>query len=200
MDSLAKKYNNKNKKQGFTLAEVLITLVIIGIVAALVMPMVVERVKQYEYKTSAKKAFSDLNSAIQTVALQKEITPGDEEAQDSNERYMHFIKSNLNIIKESTDVQGNEVFYTADGFRYHVINSYTYYVDVNGEKAPNKIDTPKSSWKAAQCENEQALFALNWDGVIFSDMFYIYFNPNNGRSIIFPYINNVEDLITNNSN
>ena len=53
-------------KKGFTLAEVLITLAIIGIVAALTIPSVISNYQQQEFKTGLKKAVSVLNEAIQT--------------------------------------------------------------------------------------------------------------------------------------
>ncbi len=51
-------------KKGFTLAEVLITLAIIGIVAALSIPSVISNTQQQEFKTGLRKAVSVLNSAI----------------------------------------------------------------------------------------------------------------------------------------
>lgn len=59
---------NKMKKyfhaQGFTLAEVLITLAIIGVVAAISIPSVISNSQQQEFKTGLRKAVSVLNSAI----------------------------------------------------------------------------------------------------------------------------------------
>jgi prepilin-type N-terminal cleavage/methylation domain-containing protein len=53
-------YNRKNKYYGFTLAEVLITLAIIGVVAALTIPSVVNNYQKQETVTRLKKAFSAL--------------------------------------------------------------------------------------------------------------------------------------------
>ncbi len=55
-------------KKGFTLAEVLITLAIIGVVAALTIPSVVKNYRDTQYKTQFKKAY-----AAMSVALQKTI-------------------------------------------------------------------------------------------------------------------------------
>lgn len=52
------------KKLGFTLAEVLITLGIIGVVAAMTIPTLIVQVDQSEYKVRFKKAISTLNQAI----------------------------------------------------------------------------------------------------------------------------------------
>jgi len=55
----------KLKKQyAFTLAEVLITLVIIGIVAALTMPMFIQKQRTLEVENKLKKIYSTMNQAI----------------------------------------------------------------------------------------------------------------------------------------
>ncbi len=53
------------KKFGFTLAEVLITLVIIGVIAAMTIPTLMNQTNQQEFKVGLKKAMSTINQAIQ---------------------------------------------------------------------------------------------------------------------------------------
>ena len=52
------------KKPAFTLAETLITLAVIGIIATLTLPSVISNTQQHEYKTGSNKAVSALNQAI----------------------------------------------------------------------------------------------------------------------------------------
>ena len=52
------------KKSGFTLAEVLITLVIIGVIAAMTIPTLLSNTNKQETKTALKKAMSIINQAI----------------------------------------------------------------------------------------------------------------------------------------
>lgn len=52
------------QQQGFTLAEVLITLGIIGVVAALTIPYLMKNYQEFQYKQAAKKAFSVASQAI----------------------------------------------------------------------------------------------------------------------------------------
>lgn len=52
----------KNKK-GFTLAEVLITLLIIGVVASLTVPAIINNTQQAENKTAWKKVYSTISQA-----------------------------------------------------------------------------------------------------------------------------------------
>ena len=52
------------KHHGFTLAEVLITLGIIGVVAAMTMPVLIQNYQKKATATSVKKAYSELNQII----------------------------------------------------------------------------------------------------------------------------------------
>ena len=52
------------KQFGFTLAEVLITLGIIGVVAAMTIPTLMNSTGQAEFKTGLKKGISELNQAV----------------------------------------------------------------------------------------------------------------------------------------
>lgn len=53
-----------NVKFGFTLAEVLITLGIIGIVAAFTIPGLITKCKEMQYRVTYKKVYSSLNQAM----------------------------------------------------------------------------------------------------------------------------------------
>ena len=53
-----------NMKKGFTLAEVLITLGIIGVVAALTMPTLMSNYRKHQTVTQLKKAYSEISQAI----------------------------------------------------------------------------------------------------------------------------------------
>ena len=57
-------YNKKELLDGFTLAEVLITLGIIGVVAALTMPVIIKGKERKELETGFKKQYSVLQNAF----------------------------------------------------------------------------------------------------------------------------------------
>lgn len=60
-------------KKGFTLAEVLMVMAIIGVIAAVTIPAVMSSTRGKEYQTSAAKALSTLHSAMQfRYALEEE--------------------------------------------------------------------------------------------------------------------------------
>ncbi len=128
------------KKNGFTLAEVLITLAIIGVVAAIAVPSVISNSQQQEFKTGLRKAVSVLNSAItMNMALDGE-TPYD------NANTFGFLMKHMSILKSARNTDywtatfgaggnyldmnaDNAVFYTTDGMRFEFngIGSSTSY-------------------------------------------------------------------------
>src|SRR5574344_629312 len=63
---------NIKKHIAFTLAEVLITLAIIGVVAALTIPTLIKNYQQKQYETQLKKTYSTLSQAFQSAAANNE--------------------------------------------------------------------------------------------------------------------------------
>ncbi len=119
-----KKRENKLKK-AFTLAEVLITLAIIGVVAALTIPSVVANANQQEFKTGLRKAVSVLNSAITTnIALENETPYDNANLFGYFMRHMSIVKSyeklgdHYYVLAPNTYAWLNSVFYTTDGMRF----------------------------------------------------------------------------------
>ena len=118
----------KRFKRGFTLAEVLITLAIIGVVAAISIPSVISNSQQQEFKTGLRKAVSVLNSAItMNMAIDGESPYDNRELFNYLQRHMSVIKT-TNLIpwrSKYRDLNGNELdkaqntaFYTTDGMRF----------------------------------------------------------------------------------
>lgn len=56
-------YLKQIKAPGFTLSEVLLVLSVIGIIAALTIPTLVQKVSNYQYVTGLKKAYSTMSQA-----------------------------------------------------------------------------------------------------------------------------------------
>lgn len=69
----AKTYNKLMKKivkkRGFTLAEVLITLGIIGVVAAITIPVLEQNIQNKQFKEAAKAAYSKASQAVQLMKI-----------------------------------------------------------------------------------------------------------------------------------
>ena len=116
--------------RGFTLAEVLITLAIIGVVAAISIPSVISNSQQQEFKTGLRKAVSVLNSAItMNMAI-------DGESPYDNANLFGYLMKHMSIMKSSTTLRGeywvggttgwvNAVFYTTDGMRFEIRSGRT---------------------------------------------------------------------------
>lgn len=118
---------NKTKYKGFTLAEALITLVILGVIAALTIPAILVNTEQHEYKSALKKALSALNQVIElNVALEgygplEAKTMEAANALQEDSLFMMFW-NRMNVISTSTSYswggKDNYAFFTADGMRY----------------------------------------------------------------------------------
>ena len=114
-------------KRGFTLAEVLITLAIIGVVAAISIPSVISNSQQQEFKTGLRKAVSVLNSAItMNMAIDGESPYDNANLYGYLMKHMSIIKSTSKLEYYLTSTTGgnsayqNAVFYTTDGMRFEI--------------------------------------------------------------------------------
>ncbi len=154
------------RTKAFTLAEVLITLAIIGIVAALTIPGLMQSYKQKEYSTRLKKFYSTMQQAIQLSEIDNgEVTTwnlpavayDDENNYDYSTNYMEvkdwlnkYLLPYLNYSKvtdgdydEETGTQKQSVtVYFLDGSKLGTFLSANYldlYYDVNGDKQPDTV-------------------------------------------------------------
>ena len=115
-----------NKKKGFTLAEALITLVILGVIAALTIPAVLVNTEQNEYKTAFKKALSVLNQVIELTLALDGYGPVETVSMQTNPddelSIYNFFRNRMSVISTSDSYDGggteNYAFFTADGLRY----------------------------------------------------------------------------------
>ncbi len=114
----------------FTLAEVLITLAIIGVVAALTIPSVVRHYQELQIVTSVKKAYSQLAQAFNIATV--ENGPIGTWNWDDKEVIGKIITSHLKIIKDCGSSAGcfSPYYKTLNGTEasYSSLNSSsTYY-------------------------------------------------------------------------
>lgn len=150
-----------NRKSGFTLAEVLVTLMIIGVIAAMTIPSLMQNTAQQEFKAAYKKAISMLNQAVTlNYALD-----GEDASNFEKKTLFHLLTKRLNVMSSKNE----DYVYTADGMYFQVLESApsgqgiqgsmpavggcttdgekattpcsAVKIDVNGPKGPNKFTT-----------------------------------------------------------
>lgn len=165
-----KKFLQKKDKRAFTLAEVLITLGIIGIVAEITIPTLMHDINDQAFKVSYKKAYSDISIAFMQAIQQNDLTQRSttfDAAATASE--WTVMKSAFKVAKECGVGQLNECWKDADkictgacianapnassssfvdaagrSWAQYSADENIYVVDTNGFKSPNKFG--KDRW------------------------------------------------------
>jgi len=108
-----------NLKNGFTLAEVLITLLIIGVIASIVIPGLIQDTQNAEFKTAYKKGYADINQATMRLisdnagSLKSICNSGD------NDCLKNQFKPYLNYVKDCNgSVSADNCWYAANKWKY----------------------------------------------------------------------------------
>ena len=97
-------------KKAFTLAEVLITLSILGVVAAISIPSIIRHYQEKATVVKLKKVYSNLNSAFEEATLEHGPVPewfNSNLYQTIEINIYNIIKSYFNVIEECTPNNGN---------------------------------------------------------------------------------------------
>ena len=115
------------KHCAFTLAEVLITLGIIGVVAAMTMPSLIQNYKYMVLENQLKAAYSDLNQAAKLFQTHNDMSVSEYASTTSaanalNEYSKEFngVIKKSNLVWDSTDEDGNNI--GAMPYELHTVN------------------------------------------------------------------------------
>ena len=132
----------------FTLAEVLITLGIIGVVAAMTMPSLIQNYKRQQATARIKKFVSVINQAL--ISAENDLGAREDwvigEMDNSDSAY-NFLNTYIKPYIKSADVEKRTLFGRnmatlrfVDGSQMSVkIGAcYDIFYDINGEKGPNE--------------------------------------------------------------
>ena len=90
---------NKHTK-GFTLAEVLIALVIIGIISAITISSLIQSTQKQEFVSSLKKTYSVLSQATNRIIAEEGVPGGGSGWSDNTDNVYTLYKRYLNNAKE----------------------------------------------------------------------------------------------------
>ena len=136
-------------KKGFTLAEVLITLGIIGVVVSLTMPTLIQNTKKSEATARIKKFISVVNQALISAesdyGMREDWVIGEMNNSDTAFEFLNtYIKPYIKSFEIEKRVLSNKNMATlrfVDGSQMSVKigTCYDIYYDINGEKAPNEL-------------------------------------------------------------
>jgi prepilin-type N-terminal cleavage/methylation domain-containing protein len=138
--------------KGFSLGEVIVTVSIIGVIAALTLPNLNINNQKQQVGPILVKAINNLENANRMVLLQREIRTINEDGGD-----IGYITALADCLNASYD--GSFVLKGKDGITYTFSNSFaggnfygsrkysgTYYdvgIDINGDKLPNRANSDR---------------------------------------------------------
>jgi prepilin-type N-terminal cleavage/methylation domain-containing protein len=141
-------------KHAFTLAEVLITLGIIGVVAALTLPSLISNHRKNVTLTRLKKVYSVMNQAIaQSIAENGDYTDWVKDCglshiptctpAEAQDWFMEYLGRNLKILKTVPQDSGFFVYFVDGGILVVTVYLYDmgFYID---EQAVNSPQTGKN--------------------------------------------------------
>lgn len=148
-----------NNKKAFTLAEILITLGIIGVVAAITIPALIVNYQKEVTVTSLKKMYSTLNQAAEMYQAEHEITYEEFDTSLDGKSFLYkYFKPYLNIIHECNNflecydnyplaidrktsyTRINYIAVLSDGSYlgvFSIPSGALFFFDINGAKGPN---------------------------------------------------------------
>ena len=146
----------KDKKCAFTLAEVLITLGIIGIVMAMTLPSIIGKYQKKVTAERLKKVYTVISQAVAlSVKDHEEVEYWDFElsAQDFMDTYLSPYFQKVASEKKYTDeTRYSKVYVLPDGTSFYgwmfknsnpashdVTTFYQITIDINGEQKPNQL-------------------------------------------------------------
>jgi len=172
------------KRFGFTLAEVLITLGIIGVVAAMTMPTLMNATNGAQYKAAYKKALSAISQAVTLNLALEEFDFSDTTVTGtaSTDQSIYAILTNrMNVVNTKDGALGydiadistgnlsqgeNYTLFFSDGSALSfpkdakactmdenkTVNVCKGFIDVNGQKKPNKVVKCDNNKNNSECE------------------------------------------------
>ena len=172
----------KNKKQAFTLAEVLLVLAIIGVIAAVTIPAIMQQSSEKKFSALAKKAQSTLQNAVDLKIATVPVSPRDLGVnmftwlimgEEDGTNTLKAIKTNSNSQLIQTP-DGMTIFNwsnnSSSGANSKTGYNSSIYIDLNGVDPPTKTKFPDSSAITNNLDNATAYdliqLEIKSDGIV----------------------------------
>ncbi len=154
--------HNLLKRPAFTLAEVLVTLGIIGVVSAMTVPTLMQNYQRQSYVTQLHKVYNELSQALLRYQTDKNAINFKEAGLSGSEAYTEFQKNYFKVVQDCGTTQtpcfassykkmsGSSTNFKCKygcmslasgaaigGYGNGTNGVYEIVVDVNGQKGPN---------------------------------------------------------------
>ncbi len=154
------------KNSAFTLAEILITLTVVGIVASMTIPTMFQKSSEEEFKAAFRKVVSSLSGAANVNYAQTGIDFSKLESDNSSDAVgapslksilktrMAVVSTDKSLAQWDASIPSDAVastytfadnsmigFNTSNIGNCYSIGTCVVYVDVNGPRPPNRLST-----------------------------------------------------------
>ena len=177
--------NLKKQFEAFTLAEVLITLGIIGVVAAITIPTLIQNYKRQYTAVRVKKFYSMMSEAIklseidngpteewtkEEMAYNKDgVLQNAENAKLAHKYFNKYIKSYIKYLKVDENPKELQIdnkaasmikIYLTDGSTFYFNNGQCahFVFDINGDKGPNEGGKDNFNFLICSDDNYKQIF------------------------------------------
>ncbi len=180
-------YKKSNSHSAFTLAEVLITLGIIGVVAVMTMPALIQNYKKAETSSRLKKFYSTMEQAIKLSELDNNEATTWTKPESANVEKDFFFKYIAPYMKNTNYNEKLKRVYLADGSSFSIWNGECIDIvyDTNGDKRPNEAGRDRfyfvinltDNYRKANCGNENKVFCTNV--IVYSSYNHIFSSRQN---------------------
>lgn len=175
------------EKKSFTLAEFLITLGIIGIVATMTIPTLMHDMNDNAFKVAYKRAYSDISQAFEQAIQENSLQPrtGLSDANATTSEYA-VLKAAFKVVKECTPAQIDQCWQAGDivcsncthasptasaysstftdssgrSWAQYSPQENLYIVDTNGFKPPNKFGKDRWTFTLNNVDNSRVYTGL----------------------------------------
>lgn len=125
--------NNFAKTSAFTLAEVMIVLVVLGVIASLTIPSLINKQQESANRTKLKKALSSYEAVINKIVIGNNLKSDG----DVDDFAAADCKNTSTYFKISKKIDDNCVFRTPDGLYWNISNIRKPVVSFNKDNVQN---------------------------------------------------------------
>lgn len=130
----------RKKTLAFTVAEILVAMSIVGVVAAMTIPTLHYNKTRKEYSVKIKNFYSRMQNAVEDMQIDKGSFKDMKRPANTNDARMTWYMNNVDPYMGHQYVKNNKVYYK-DGSSLALIwtgGCLDVNYDVNGDKSPNR--------------------------------------------------------------